>query len=211
MRLVLFVFLPMFVLTSSTGCIGAMSQLLYVIRGHKVPAKYEGLEDNRIAVLCLSDASAYGPDTLTYTVSKHVSVKLAQGVKKAEIVSPAKIESWIDENGWEESNVVPLGKGVGADMVVVIEIGSYSIHDGATIYKGNADLSVTVYDIEKNGQISFTHGPDEFSFPENGRPAIQTKERQFEAFYLARLTEHISRLFVPHDKMETFADDAMMY
>jgi hypothetical protein len=206
----LFVILPMIVVSSS-GCIGAMSQLMYVIKGHKVPAKYEGLEEKKVAVLCLSDASAYGPDTLTYTVSKFVSVKLAQGVKDAEIIHPSKIENWIDENGWEESNVVPLGKDVGADMVVVIEIGSYSIHDGATIYKGSADLNVSVYDIEKNGQVSFVHGPDVFSFPENGRPAIQTTERKFETFYLARLTEYISRLFVPHDKMETFADDAMMY
>jgi len=184
---------------------------MYVIKGHKVPAKYEGLEGKKVAVLCLSDASAYGPDTLTYTVSKLVSVKLAQGLKKTEIVNPAKIEDWIDENGWEESNVVPLGQGVDADMVVVIEIGSYSIHDGKTIYKGNADLSVSVYDIKKNGEVSFLHGPDVFSFPENGRPAIQTSERKFEAFYLARFTDHISRLFVAHDKMETFADDAMMY
>jgi hypothetical protein len=189
----LFVILPMIVVSSS-GCIGAMSQLMYVIKGHKVPAKYEGLEEKKVAVLCLSDASAYGPDTLTYTVSKFVSVKLAQGVKDAEIIHPSKIENWIDENGWEESNVVPLGK-----------------HDGAPIYKGSADLNVSVYDIEKNGQVSFVHGPDVFSFPENGRPAIQTTERKFETFYLARLTEYISRLFVPHDKMETFADDAMMY
>ena len=113
----LFVILPMIVVSSS-GCIGAMSQLMYVIKGHKVPAKYEGLEEKKVAVLCLSDASAYGPDTLTYTVSKFVSVKLAQGVKDAEIIHPSKIENWIDENGWEESNVVPLGKDVGADMVV---------------------------------------------------------------------------------------------
>ena len=210
-KLALFVLLPMFVVSSSTGCIGAMSQLMYVIKGHKVPAKYEGLEGKKVAVLCLSDASAYGPDTLTYTVAKFVSVKLAQGVKDAEIISPAKIENWIDENGWEESNVVPLGKDVGADMVVVVEIGSYSIHDGATIYKGNADLTISVYDIEKNGQVSFVHGPDVFAFPENGRPAIQTSERKFETFYLARLTEYIARLFVPHDKMEAFAEDAMMY
>lgn len=201
---------PLLVLTTSTGCINQMAQLLYVIKGHQVPPKFDGLQGKRVAVLCLSDASAYGPDTLTYTVSKHVGIKIAQGVKEVEVVGPGKIESWIDENGWEESRVVSLGKGVNADMVIVIEIGSYSIHEGATMYKGNADLTVTVYDIEKNGQISFADGPDIFSFPENGRPSIQTSDRQFESFFLARLTEHISKLFVAYDKMESFADDAMM-
>ena len=105
---------------------------------------------------------------------------------------------------------LPLGKGINAEMVIVIEIGSYSIHEGATMYKGNADLTVTVYDIAKNGQVSFADGPDSFSFPENGRPAVQTTDRQFESFFLARLTDHISKLFVAYDKMESFADDAMM-
>jgi len=80
-----------------------MAQLLYVIKGHEVPAKYDGLGTSKIAVVCVSDASAYGPDTLTYTVSKYVSVKLAEGLKGTEIVSPAKVENWIDENGWYSS------------------------------------------------------------------------------------------------------------
>ncbi len=209
-KCVLLLVIPLLLVTTSTGCINQLAGLLYVIKGHKVAPKFQGLEGKRVAVLCLSDASAYGPDTLTYTVSKHVGIKIAQGVKNVEVVGPGKIESWIDENGWKESKVVALGKGVKADMVIVIEIGSYSIHEGATMYKGNADLTVTVYDIKKNGQISFADGPDLFSFPENGRPAVQTSDRQFESFYLARLTEHISKLFVPYDKMESFADDAMM-
>jgi hypothetical protein len=202
--------LPLIILTSSAGCINEMAQLMYIIKGHQVPPKFEGLEGKRVAVLCVSDASAYGPDTLTYTVSRNVGIKIARGVKEVAVIGQRKIESWIDEHGWEESSVVPLGQGVKADVLVVIEIGSYSIHEGATIFKGNADLTVTVYDIEKDGQVSFADGPSIFSFPENGRPAIQTSDRQFEAFFLARLTEHISRLFVAYDRMETFADDAMM-
>ena len=132
----LLMMIPVMVLTTSTGCMNQMAGLLYVIKGHKVPPKYQGLEGKRVAVLCLSDASAYGPDTLTYTVSKHIGIKIAQGVKDVEVVGPAKIESWIDENGWEESKVVALGKGIKADMVIVIEVGSYSIHEGATMYKG---------------------------------------------------------------------------
>ena len=200
---------PMLVMVSSTGCIRQMAQLLYVIKGHQVPAKFPGLEGKRVAVVCVSDESAYGPDTLTYTVSKLVCIKLAQGLKKGEVISPGKVESWIDEYGWDPSEVVTLGKDLEAEAVLVIEIGSYSIHEGATIFKGRADLTTTVYDIEKDGQITFSFGPDEYSFPENGRAAIQTSDRKFEAFYLARLTDHISKLFVPHDKMESFADDAM--
>lgn len=200
---------PMLVMVTSTGCIRQMAQLLYVIKGHQIPAKFPGLEDKRVAVVCISDESAYGPDTLTYTVSKYVCVKLSQGLKKGEIISPVKVENWVDEHGWDPTEVVDLGNDLQADAVLVIEVGSYSIHEGATIFKGRADISTTVYDIEKNGQVTFAHGPEEYTFPKNGRASIQTSDRKFEAFYLARLTDHISKLFIPHDKMESFADDAI--
>ena len=51
-------------------------------------------------------------------------------------------------------------------------------------------------------------GPKHFEFPESGRPAIQTTDRQFEAYYLAHLTQHITRQFYDHDQLDTVAEDA---
>jgi hypothetical protein len=197
-------------IVASTGCMGAMSQLMYVIKGHQIDPAYPGLVGKRVAVVCVSDASAYGPDTLTYTVAQAVSIRLSQSVDEIEVVSPGKIENWIDQNGWNESEFVELGKGIDADIVLAIEVASYSIHEGSTMYKGRADITATVYDIEKNGQVPFVYGPKHFAFPENGRPAIQTSEREFEALYLAQLTINLTNQFAPHDKLESFANDAIM-
>ncbi len=204
--------LSMILLIPFTGCIGAMSQLMYVIKGHNIPAAYDGLAGKRVAVFCVSDASAYGPDRLTFTVSKAVSMKLARGVKKIDVVPQAQIENWMDENAWDELKFSSLGKGVGADAVVVIEIPSYSIHEGPTIYKGRAEVTVTVYDLNapEGSQVAFIYGPREFSFPKHGHPSIQSNDRQFESLFLARLTQDISNQFVKHDKLESFADDALM-
>lgn len=197
-------------LLTAPGCFKQMAQLMYVIKGHEVPAQYQGLEEKRIAFLCVSDESAYGPDALSYKIALHVGIKVANEGKEIQVISPQKIDQFIDENGWKSGDVVAMGKAVNADMVVVIELGSYSIHDGATLYKGQADLTTTVYDIEKDGQITFVNGPDEYIFPANGRPVMQTTERKFESFYLARLTDHIAHLFIPHDKFDTFAQDAII-
>ncbi|MEM7455489.1 MAG: hypothetical protein AAF456_14145, partial [Planctomycetota bacterium] len=81
------------------------------------------------------------------------------------------------------------------------------------MYKGRADLTATVIDVTdgtESGRIEYVHGPTLFTFPESGRPAIQTSDRQFEAFYLAKLTEHIARQFAEHDQMETVAEDATL-
>ena len=48
-------------LVTTVGCMGGLAQLLYVIKGHKIPAEFNGLEGKRVAVVCISDASAYGP------------------------------------------------------------------------------------------------------------------------------------------------------
>ena len=38
-----------------TGCVGALAQVMYMIDGgHKLPAKYDGLEDQRVALVVRS-------------------------------------------------------------------------------------------------------------------------------------------------------------
>ena len=191
------------------GCVGFLAQVIYTIKGHDVQPNFKGLNGKRVAVVCVSDASAYGPDTLTYTVAQAVGIRLANGLdEESQIIAPARIEQWIDNNGWNETQYVELGKGVEADMVVAIEIASYSLTEGSTLYKGRADVSVTVYDIEKDGQVPYSATPNHFVFPKHGRPATQSTEREFEAFYLAQLTTMIANHFVVHDKLESFARDA---
>ena len=197
------------IVIGSSGCIGAMAQLLYVMKGHKSPAEFDGLEGKRVAVVVVSDASAYGPDTLTYSVSKIVSMDLTNNVKNISVIPPAEIEKSMDTKGWDQTDFREVGDGLGAEIVVSVEIGSYTIHEGTTLYKGQSDLSVSVHDVE-SGQLLFSKGPNAFVFPENGRPAIQTNPRQFEQLYLAKLTNYVARLFYAHDRLDSVADDASM-
>jgi hypothetical protein len=192
------------------GCVGVLSQLIYTVKGHQVQPEFKGLDGKRVAVVVVSDASAYGPDTLTYTVAQAVGIRLANGLKDSQVIAPAKIEEWIDTNGWNETEYVELGKGVDADMVLAIEIASYSLTEGSTLFKGRSDVTLTVYDIENDGQVPFSTTPKHFAFPKNGRPAIQTSEREFEAFYLSQLTTMIGNHFVVHDRLESVANDATM-
>ena len=197
------------VLTVFPGCVGAVSQLLYVLKGHSVPAEFGGLEGKKIAVVCVSDASAYGPDPLTYSVSNALSVKLARGLKDSTVVPVSKVEQWIDTNGWDERDFVTLGQGVGVDAVVAVDIADYTIHEGSTLFKGRSDVTATVYNIQKEGQIEHHYGPKIFEFPKTGRPAIQTTDRKFEAMYLGQLVIHLANQFCEHDHLDSFAADAI--
>lgn len=202
--------LTMVCLVSSVGCMGGLAQLLYVIKGHKIPAEYNDLEGKKVAVICISDASAYGPDTLTDTISKLVSMKLQSGVKGIKVIPAKTIEDWADRNAWDEADFNAIGEGVEADVVVGIQISDYSIKEGSTLYQGRCEMTATVFDIKNEGQVSYSIGPDEFQFPEQPRPAIQTNDRKFEAVYLAKLAEFISRRFCAYDRMEMVAEDASL-
>lgn len=196
------------VLITTSGCFGAAAQLFYVLYGHKTKAAFSGLEGKKVAVICVTDQVIHGPDTLTQVVSKLVSRQLATNVKRISMVPPSTIDSWIDMNGWDEVDFVEIGRGVKADMVVAIEVGGFTIHDGKTLFKGQSNLTVTVYNAKAGGEVSYVYGPTDYVFPKVGRPIMQSTDQQFETIYLAKLSDHISRLFYDSDSLDEVADDA---
>jgi hypothetical protein len=181
---------------------------MYVIKGHKTKAVYRGLEEKKVAVICNTDAKSYGPDALTDTLNNTIGLKLKQNVRKIEIIPSSTIKAWLDSNDWDQANYAALGKGVGADMIVAVDVGSYTIHEGLTLYKGQADLTISVYNVAEGGKVEFSKGPERYEFPKSGRPATQTNDRQFEAVYLAKVTDTVSKLFYDHDALDNVADDA---
>ncbi len=196
---------------SLSGC-GTVAQLMYVIKGYKVKAVYDGLEKSRVAVVVVSDATSYGPDSLTRVVGRALGNRLSQNLGNIKIIPQHRIENWKDTHGWNELDYIALGKGVGADKVLAVEMDSYSIHEGTTMYKGRATLTTSVYDLENDGQVVFSQGPAEYQFPKShGRPAISTDAQKFEAAYLSQLVENIGRNFYDHDKVETYAEDAIEF
>ncbi len=192
----------------SVGCIGGAAQLMYVLFGHKVDAEFPGFKDKRVAILTMADASSFGPDTLSETISRAVAIKLGNNIKKIDIVPQGEIADWMDVNGWGRPDHKELGKGVNADFVLVIELEDYGIHEGKTIYKGHSNIKIDVYDMNDDGRVVYSLGPDEFIFPRDGRPAIESSERKFEAFYLSRLADSVARHFHSFDSTEMAAMDS---
>ncbi len=196
---------------ASPGC-SVPANLLNAIYGNDIKAAYPGLEESKVAVVVVSDAASYGPDSLSRVVARAIGNRLSANVKEVTVIDQREIEDWIDKNGWNEKDFIKLGEGVGADKVVSVEIGSYSIKEGSTLYKGRALVTTNVYDLKAEGRVVFSQGPAEYQFPRShGRPAISTNPQQFEAAYLSMLVESIGRNFYDHSKSSTVAEDAMEF
>lgn len=194
------------------GCIGTAAQVMYVLFGHKTEAEFAELAEKRVAVVTIADQSAYGPDTLSEMVSRAVTSRLVTNVKKIDVIPQGEIANWMDVNGLQAMDFKALGTSVKADYVISIELSDYSIYDGKTLYKGTCNYKIDVYNINENGRLVFSRGPNEFTFPRDGRPAIESSERKFEAFYLASLSDRMAKFFYQYDSTEDAAlDSKLMY
>lgn len=184
-----------------------MAHLLYIVKGHDIPAAYSGFAGKRVAVVVTTESSSFGPDSLADTMQQYLHLKLASNIKDIILVPPTEVKNWIDLNQTDGTNLVDLGRGVGADLVFGVDVDNYRIREGRTMYKGRADIEVSVVETA-TGEKTFAFGPDQFEYPENGRPAMNTTDRQFQAFYLSWLTERLARNFYKHDGITDYADDA---
>ena len=142
------VLLVALVLAISTGCIGTFVNLMNAAQGNVVPANFTGLKGKRVAVVCVSNSEAFGPSYASLALASQVGeAARSANVSDVTIVETQKIADWIDRNDWDYLDYKAVARGVDAEMVVAIDLDSFSLHEGKTLYKGRADVEVVVYDM----------------------------------------------------------------
>jgi hypothetical protein len=197
------------ILGATSGCIGTFANLMHVAQGNVVPPAFTGLKGKRVAVVCVSPSDAFGPAEATMVISRHVGKLISANVKDVQVVQPREIERWIDENDWDYLDYKMVGRGVKADLVVAIDLSSFSLHEGKTLYKGRADVQVKVYDLTEGGEEVFAYQPSQIQYPENtGHHTTDMNEEAFRRQFLGIVASRIARQFYPYDTKEDFARDA---
>lgn len=194
--------------TCGSGCVSLAANLIGVIRGNNRPAEYEGLEGKRVAVICTTD-NGMGNDTVSAMLSSYIHANLNTNVEDIDLVRQSEVDRWLDSHGRTDEDYVQIGKGVDAEQLVAVEVFNLSLKNGATLFRGQADVAVTVYDIEAGGKIMFRKQMPEFSFPKMGGPTItDTSEAKFRGLFMTILADRISGYFYPVDVTKDFALDA---
>lgn len=193
---------------SSVGCINLAANLIHAIRGNDRPAEYKGLEGKRVAVVVGTD-SGLGSDAVSSALTSHIQALLNMKIKKIDVVSKHEVENWFDANGWNDSDYVAIGKGVNADNVLAVDVLNLTLQNGATLYRGQCDITVSVYDIKEDGKILYRKQIPEFAFPSLGGMAItDTSESKFRARYLELVAATVGGLFYGVDPTLDVALDA---
>lgn len=196
---------------STTGCLhGILATGIYLWQGgNVVPAQCEALEDQRVVVICRPPSShEYRHAGAARTIGKRISKKLEVNVDGIDVVSPQEVDNWIDEQDWD--NFKDLGRAVKATRVVYIELDDFSLYKGTTLYQGDANVKLEVYDMTDRGNLMWERNVGQILFPRNsGIPAADKSIQVFQDQFVEVVSDQVASFFYEHDPNATFALDAV--
>jgi hypothetical protein len=198
-------------LVTSSGCVPQLlaTGIYFWEGGNVVPAECDALKGHRVVVVCRPPSSnEFRHAGAAQSISQRVSQLLVEHIKGIDVVNPREVDNWLDESDWGDFS--ELAKAVRAELVVHVELNEFELYKGKTLYQGNADVEVAVYDMAKHGQQVWSRNLGEILYPINSCiPAQDKPVQQFEREFVEVVAGAVARNFYRHDPHEAFALDAL--
>ena len=209
LRLLAVLSLAVMVFTAA-GCMGPVLTAMYLFGAADVKAEYNGLKKQKVVVVCnRSDLDYSSNANAEKDLARQIAMHLKANIKSIKLIDPQKVDRWMDENQWEES--VEIGKALGADKVVAVDLDHFSILLGQTHYQGKANYVLKVIDCQ-TGETEYDVTPNPVCWPPNTPVPTQEKpEKQFRKQFVRVLADQIARHFYAYDHRAHFAEDSMAF
>jgi hypothetical protein len=194
---------------SLVGCVGLVANLLHVGWGNQVQAKYEGLEGQRVAVVCVSQSSMFGPTQAALDIAEEIQDYLRKEIVEIQVIDQQEMDQWMDEHDWNQIDYRELGQGVGAQKLIAVELSSFSLYEGKTLFKGRADIELVVFDLTQSGSDPvFEEIPPQIQYPvTTGQYTADTSEATFHRRFIDVIANQIARNFYAYDVADDFGRD----
>jgi hypothetical protein len=191
----------------AAGCRNVLTTVAYLWKGTDVEADFNGLQGKKVAVVCRPATSlTFGNATVGAELARQVSNLLRTNVSKIKLIEQQKVAEWTDTHDWSQYKQV--GKAVGAEMIVGIELLDFSVYQGQTLYQGKADATVSVVDCADGKMLFEKPLPPSVYPPNTGIPASEVDERTFRRKFILVLADQIARHFYPHDPHADLLQDS---
>jgi len=185
-------------LTMASGCRTLATFAAYLIKGREIEADYNGLKGKKVAVVCRPMASLeFDNPTVARELARQVSLQLQANVSKIKVVEAQKVAAWIDKNEWKEFREV--GKALGAERVVAVELQEFAVRQSHTLFQGKASYVITVHDCDTEGEAAFEKSGRSLYPPNTGISTMDMPEGEFRRKFLKVLADQIARHFYPHE------------
>jgi hypothetical protein len=195
---------------SASGCVKLASNLLYVLKGRDVPAEFGKLEEKRVAVV-VNTQDGTNADAAGLVMARQVHTLLGTNVKKITMINPDEVDQVVRDQSSGSPNMARLGRKLGADYIVAVELKNLKLREGATLYRGSSECSLAVYEMEGGERPVYRKELPPFTYPGAGLPVTDMDESKFRAMYLTMLSGRVARTFYPYDPSSDVAIDATAY
>jgi hypothetical protein len=127
--------------------------------------------------------------------------------EKVTVVGSRRVEAFKNENpGWHTMDLDEVGKQLGADYVIYLEIRHLSLYEkgsGSTIYRGRADISVSLVDVN-DGEEGPLRREFTTQFPTEARQGIpvdgDVNLQKFKDSFLDYVAQRLSWYFTSHPR-----------
>jgi hypothetical protein len=166
-----------------------------------VPVEFDGLSGKKIAVICKgADKGSTEPidEKTELALAEAITNDIKSHVKGITVVDLTKVAELANSSGTDA--LVNAGARLKADKVVAIDLQSFRIHEGQTLLRGHACLTVRVIDVATK-ETEWIKSPRTIEWPSHGPvPAQEISEPEFRDNFTKALAEHIARYFYPHDR-----------
>ncbi len=198
------------VVFTTAGCMGPVLTAMYLFGAADVKAEYDGLKKQKVVVVCHRTDLDYSNNlNAAKDLARLVGLRLKANISSLKLIDQQKVDNWMDENQWEESS--EIGKALGADKIVVVELDNFSILLDQTLYQGKASYVLKVIDCQ-TGRTQYDVTPNPVCWPPNSPIPTQDKpETQFRKQFVGVLGDRIARHFYSHDPRAYFAEDASVF
>ncbi|MEI8376281.1 MAG: hypothetical protein WCJ35_25965 [Planctomycetota bacterium] len=192
----------------AVGCKSALQSFSILYEGYDIPADWEGLRGKKVAVVCKPLTSQeFSNSGAARALAEGICERLKAHVKNIHIIDPQKVAALVDEKGMED--YLEIGKELKAEKIVGIDIESFGILDGQTLFRGRSTVSIQVYDVAEK-HVEWRKSPPQIEYPRlSSTPAADSTEMEFRNRFVGALAEQIARYFYAHDRHDDFGDDAL--
>lgn len=204
-------------LFGTSGCAGAFMMPMYLLNGTDAPPIFadqvkEVPKGSKFVVICRSNLNLFGQanpnadlaTSVTYLVSNNLKDKKK---KKLEWIPFEKVEEAFDEDAMNSESFEKMGKKLGADYVIGVEVDEFDIHHSTQFYQGKGKVLVRFIDVAK-GETVARQSPPTYVYPATPVPVSDLEEIEFQKTFTVKLATQISNMFCPYDPHDGVASDS---
>lgn len=164
-----------------------------------VPAEYPYLADKGVCVVVRApDEFVFEYANLRLEVADHVRIALEANVKGISVVDPRKVAEFQRvERDWEAMDPAVLGKRLGADRVLEVELTQYTTRepDSPYLYRGHITAALRVYNTEYPNSQAAYQGDARTVYPPDGPGKYGTSDRAIRAATLNAFAQDVAAKF----------------